>query len=109
MEQHGELEPFVRTESVSISPPRVNAYSNYPCGWSNFEGLDEDGKLASQNPTTRTAARKTHVVQQGDRMDYLAYQEYGQPGLWREIASANDLDDPLDIQPGQILIIPRLS
>lgn len=84
-------------------PVRARAKVNFT------QCFDEDGKLAGQNPTTRTEARKTHVVQQGDRMDYLAYQEYGQPGLWREIALANDLDDPLDIQPGQILIIPRLS
>lgn len=71
--------------------------------------LDEDGKMGSQNPTTRTPARKTHVVQHGDRLDYLAFQEYGQPGLWREIASANDLDDPLEIHPGQVLVIPKLS
>jgi nucleoid-associated protein YgaU len=83
-------------------PVRARAKVNFK------QRLDEDGKLAAQNPTTRTEARKTHVVQQGDRLDYLAYEEYGQPGLWREIASANDLDDPLDIQPGQILIIPRL-
>ena len=70
---------------------------------------DEDGKQGSQNPTTRTAARKTHIVQQGDRLDYLAYQEYGQPGLWREIASANDLQNPLDLYPGQVLVIPKLS
>lgn len=71
--------------------------------------LDEDGKMASQNPTTRTEARKTHVVQDGDRLDYLAYQEYGQPGLWREIATANDLENPFDLQTGQVLVLPKLS
>ncbi|MCJ7622278.1 MAG: hypothetical protein MUO76_02155, partial [Anaerolineaceae bacterium] len=50
-------------------PVRARAKVNFK------QRVDEDGKLASQNPTTRTAARKTHVVQQGDRMDYLAYQE----------------------------------
>ncbi len=71
--------------------------------------MDEDSKLASQNPTTRTPARKTHLVEQGDRLDYIAFQEYGQPGLWREIAKANHLENPLDIHPGQVLVIPKLS
>ena len=71
--------------------------------------LDEDGKKKSQNPTTQTAARKTYRVQQGDRLDYLAYVEYGHPSLWREIANANGLNDPLDLQPGQILVLPKLS
>jgi len=70
--------------------------------------MDEDGKQGSQNPTTRTPARKTRVVQQGDRLDYLAYQEYGQPGLWREIAEANHIENPLDLQPGQRLVIPKV-
>lgn len=74
-----------------------------------IQAFDEDGAQGSQNPTTRTSARKTHLVQQGDRLDYLAYLEYGQPGLWREIASANGLDDPMDIHPGQVLVIPSLS
>ena len=74
-----------------------------------IQAFDEDGPQASQIPTARTSARKTHLVQQGDRLDYLAYQEYGQPGLWREIASANGLDDPMDIHPGQVLVIPPLS
>lgn len=74
-----------------------------------IQAIDEDGAQASQNPTTRTYARKTHLVQEGDRLDYLAYQEYGQPGMWREIAAANDLDDPTAIRPGQVLIIPPRS
>lgn len=74
-----------------------------------IQAFDEDGPQASQNPTTRTEARKTHLVQQGDRLDFLAFIEYGQPGLWREIAAANNLDDPTDIHPGQVLIIPRLD
>lgn len=71
--------------------------------------MDEDGKMGSQNPTTRTPARKTRLVQQGDRLDYLAYQEYGQPGMWREIAEANHIENPLDLQPGQLLVIPKKS
>jgi len=74
-----------------------------------IQAFDEDGQQDSQNPTTRTEARKTHLVQQGDRLDYLAFVEYGHPGLWREIALANSLDNPTDIYPGQVLIIPRLD
>lgn len=74
-----------------------------------IQAFDEDGPQASQNPTTRTESRKTHLVQQGDRLDYLAFVEYGHPGMWREIAAANNLDDPTDIRAGQVLIIPRLD
>jgi nucleoid-associated protein YgaU len=71
--------------------------------------FDDDGKEGSQNPTTRTEPRKTHVVMDGDRLDYLAYREYGYAHHWRDIALANDLDDPTQLVAGQILILPPLS
>lgn len=71
------------------------------------QAYDEDTPGASQNPTSMTSPRKTHVVQEGDRLDYLAYKEYGQATRWREIAEANQLDDPLDLHAGQILILPQ--
>jgi hypothetical protein len=69
----------------------------------------DGGKLPAQNPTSMTEARKTHVVQQGERIDTLAYMEYRQPHRWREIAEANGLDNPLDLHPGQILVIPQVD
>jgi hypothetical protein len=74
-----------------------------------IQAYDADSSADAQNPTSRTDPRKTHRVQQGDRLDFLAYQEYGRADLWREIAQANNLNDPLDINPGQILIIPPRS
>jgi hypothetical protein len=73
------------------------------------QAYDSDGSQDAQNPTSRTDPRKTHRVQQGDRLDYLAYQEYGRSDRWRAIAEANHLDDPLDIQPGQTLVLPPHS
>ncbi len=69
---------------------------------------DSDDFSGPTNPTTRTEARKTHLVQQGERLDLIAYQEYGAAGHWRHLAEANGLRDPLDLRPGQILIIPPL-
>ncbi len=67
----------------------------------------DGGKLPAQNPTSATRARKTRIVRQGERLDTLAFQEYRQCSRWREIAEANGLDNPLDLRPGQILIIPQ--
>jgi hypothetical protein len=67
----------------------------------------DSDKLPPQNPTSRSEPRKTYQVQEGDRLDYLAYREYGEPGQWRRIAEANGLDDPLDIFPGQLLVLPQ--
>jgi nucleoid-associated protein YgaU len=75
----------------------------------SFKQLDEtDDKQEGQNPTTRTEARKTHIVQLGDRLDLIAYEEYGHSSHWRYLAEVNDLLDPRDLKPGQILSVPAL-
>lgn len=65
--------------------------------------IEETMLYPPQNPTTRSAARKTWLVREGQRLDWIAYQEYGDPSLWRYLARANDLDDPFDLRPGQVL------
>jgi nucleoid-associated protein YgaU len=69
---------------------------------------DSDDRRRSQNPTTRTEARKTRIVQAGDRLDLIAYEEYGHSAHWRFLAEANGLLDPRSLEPGQILAIPQL-
>lgn len=70
------------------------------------QAADGDAPQSGQNPTSRTDPRKTYIIQQGDRLDNLAYREYGKASRWREIADANQLENPLDLQPGQILVLP---
>ena len=43
---------------------------------------------------------------QGDRLDQLAWRYYGDAAGWRWIAYANDLADPLTVEPGRLLKIP---
>lgn len=63
-------------------------------------------KPKGQNPTSRSEARKIWVVEEGQRLDWIAFKEYGDAGQWRYIAETNHLDSP-DIQPGQVLkLIP---
>ncbi len=60
-----------------------------------------------QNPTSHTeGARKVHVVQPGDTIDWIAAEELGDPGAWRLLAEANRLDDPRRLRPGQSLLVP---
>ena len=39
----------------------------------------------------------------------IANAQYGHPSHWRYLAEVNHLLDPLDLQPGQILLIPPLA
>ena len=41
---------------------------------------------AGQNPTSRSETRKIWVVHEGETLDWIAYQEYGDPAQWRHIA-----------------------
>jgi len=62
-----------------------------------------------QNPTTRTEARSTWRVMPGETIDWIAYKEYGDSGMWRIIAEANNLANPKILTVGQLLRIPKLA
>lgn len=65
------------------------------------------GEQGGQNPTSRAlAARDVHVVIAGDTLASVAYRAYGDPALWREIAQANEVNDPMRLRPGTRLLIP---
>ena len=42
----------------------------------------------------------------GERLDELAARLFGDASRWRDLASANDLDDPLRLQGGLVLQVP---
>lgn len=69
----------------------------------------DDDPLAAQNPTSRTEPRKTRVVRSGERLDNIAYEEYGEAYHWRFLAETNHLDHVEALQAGQVLIIPPLD
>jgi nucleoid-associated protein YgaU len=67
--------------------------------------VEEQKMYPPQNPTTRSAARKVWVVEEGQTLDWIAYKEYGNASLWRVIADKNNLDNPRSLRPGQVLKI----
>jgi len=68
------------------------------------------GTPAAQNPTTRAAeAGSSCVVCEGDSLASLAYDAYGDATLWRTIARANNIDNPISLRPGRRLRIPELA
>jgi len=65
------------------------------------------GEQGGQNPTSGAlAARDVHVVVAGDTLASVAFTAYGDAALWREIAEANAIDDPMRLHPGTRLLIP---
>lgn len=74
--------------------------------------LREYKTLAEQLPSPpRQSADRTKrwIVKQGDTLWLIAHKMYQDAGLWREIARANEIVDPLQLTPGVALVIPPLE
>jgi nucleoid-associated protein YgaU len=60
-----------------------------------------------QNPTSGgRAGRRTHRLVAGDTLASIAYREYGDPNRWRALAEANDIDDPMRLREGTVVMVP---
>ena len=47
-------------------------------------------------------------VYQGETLATIAWRNYGDPVMWRPIALRNEIDDPRRLEPGALLVVPRL-
>lgn len=74
-----------------------------------FKQVWDDSKKGGTNPTSRTDARRTWIVEEGQRLDWIAYEEYGRTNAWRHIAETNGIDNPLALRPGMILKLTPLD
>jgi nucleoid-associated protein YgaU len=48
------------------------------------------------------------VIKQGETLDFIAAEEYGEARHWRYIAATNNINDPLRLRPGTVLSLPPL-
>jgi hypothetical protein len=72
----------------------------------SFLQATEEGKYPGQNPTTvGQSGYKRRVVKEGDTIDWIAFDEYGDSAMWRFIADTNNLDRPNKLRVGQVLSI----
>jgi hypothetical protein len=49
---------------------------------------------------------KEFLVQEGDRLDAIAEQIYGNSNYWRAIAVYNDIGYFFDVRPGMVIKLP---
>jgi hypothetical protein len=73
--------------------------------------IDETPEGAkAQNPTSGgVAGRRSVGLGAGDSLPSLARKEYGDPNLWRALAVANGIDDPMRVPMGTTLLVPPLA
>jgi nucleoid-associated protein YgaU len=59
------------------------------------------------NPTSRgLVGRKAWTVKPGERLDWIAFKEYGDAKMWRVIAEENGITDPKNLKAGTVLSLP---
>ena len=75
------------------------------CTFTEFTPPEEQLKGKPRHSPDHT---KRRVVKQGDTLSWIAGKEYGNPAEWRIIADANRIEDPMNLTPGQELLIPPL-
>ncbi len=64
-------------------------------------------ELGRTNPTSGgSPGRRRALVEGSDGLEQVAQREYGDPALWRALASANGIDDPTRVPRGTALLLP---
>ena len=52
---------------------------------------------------------KYRTLHQGDSLWALSAREYGEAGRWREIARANEIENPRLLRSGETVVLPALK
>ncbi|HEX3151505.1 MAG TPA: LysM peptidoglycan-binding domain-containing protein [Gemmataceae bacterium] len=107
----GTEDPWCVLESVSqeftlFSPEGVPLRAKLNCTFRDAWTIDQ--QLAQ---TPRESSDRTKIVQvkAGQTLSEIAWLNYNDPGQWRPIAAANQLDNPRLLIPGMVLVIPSLT
>lgn len=75
------------------------------CSFKQWRSDIEDAAITNkQSPDVA----KIRIVKDKERISNISYEEYQDPTLWRPIAEANKIDNPLYLKPGKVLAIPIL-
>ncbi len=71
--------------------------------------IDDEGLYPRQNPSSGGGeGHRVYTVRQGERLDWIAAQEYGDSSHWQYIAEVNGIDNPMQLRPGMVLKLPPL-
>ena len=52
--------------------------------------------------------KMTKVVE-GDTLHIISLREYGSPHMWKDVAAANGIIDPMELTTGQEIILPKIA
>lgn len=69
-----------------------------------FRSVGEGRQVPLESPD-RTKCRTLH---EGQQLWHFAWEEYGDPEMWKEIARVNGILNPLEVKPGRVLKLPAV-
>jgi len=72
------------------------------------EALSPEEVQAEDRPASPDLYQ-TWLVREGETLDAIAADVYGDPAYWRPLASANALVNPRGLRAGQVLLLPPLA
>ena len=74
-----------------------------------FKQISDEGQYPRQNPTSGgNPGDHLRTVREGETLAGIAYEEYGDPTVWRHLAESNSINDPRHLRPGQVLMVSPL-
>lgn len=73
-----------------------------------FKSLISPSDKRRKSPFESPDRTKYRTVKEGIQLWDLAYAEYGDPDMWKVIARANGILNPLDIKAGQVVKLPAI-
>ncbi|UCH97383.1 MAG: peptidoglycan-binding protein [Candidatus Aminicenantes bacterium] len=102
----GVLESMDNLEYTLFTNQGIPVRATVRLTFKEYIPLEEQAK----NPPRRSPdRRKLFKMTEDETIWHMAYTAYGDASLWRVIADANNIDDPLEIEAGKDLIIPVLD
>jgi nucleoid-associated protein YgaU len=95
----------VRQRFTLFSPEGVALRATLTVTLKEYKTLKQQVKELGLESPDRT---HTHILRTGDTISTLAEEYFDDPREWRAIAEHNRIEDPLDLNAGDILEIPPL-
>ena len=95
----------IKQKFTLFSPEGVPLRATLTVTLREYKTLNEQLDQLQLSSPDRT---HVHVLQQGDSLASVSRLYYDKPGLWREVAAANAIDDARRLQSGRFLRVPKI-
>jgi hypothetical protein len=99
--------PLCRIKSLTIRYTKFDRTGSPERATVDIQLAEVANRLPMQNPTSGgIVGRRSVTVDAGDTLAGIAFREYGNPNMWRALAEANGIDNPMRLRPGAALLVP---